>query len=268
MRVLDLYDEISALIEPHLQGKLIVVAVHTYDEHNPSLTSRPHVSLVTQSAHYQREATMPYGVFDPMYPDVLGESTCSRILRDRISLNLERSGYRVSSNHPYALPDGSIEVRAQVWYFFGALQRLYTERFPETADDPSHQLVWEMLLNTNLRRARAEALRGYLHRYQRAAPDDEALFVDAQASYAKITEFLRTSSALKDYRRWADRPSSIALEVRKDLLCEIEPDGSRPKPPTAKMKDRARKIARTVAGAVETYFMTDREEIRHFERDT
>jgi hypothetical protein len=268
MRVLDIYDRISALIEPHLQDKLIVFAVHTYDEHNPSLTSRPHLSLVTQSAHYQREATMPYGVFDPMYPDVLGESTCSRILRDRISLNLERSGFRVSNNHPYALPDGSIEVRAQVWYFFAALRRLYTDRFPRTADDPAHQVVWEMVLNTNLRQARAEALRGYLHRYQRAASRDADLFAQAQASYAKIAEFLRTSSALRDYRRWSERPSSIALEVRKDLLCEIEADGSRPKPPTPSMHARARQIARTVAGAVETYFVTDREEIRHFEGDT
>ena len=69
---------------------------------------------------------MPFGVFDPLDPDVLGESTCSRTLRDRISLNLKRAGFRVGHNHPYLLPEGCVEVRTQVWYFFRGFQSVLT----------------------------------------------------------------------------------------------------------------------------------------------
>ncbi|MCA9705946.1 MAG: N-formylglutamate amidohydrolase [Myxococcales bacterium] len=141
MDLLELYDAVSDAYEDHVRDKLIIIGVHTYDEHNPSRTSRPHLSLINLPAGYQREARMPYGVFDPIYPDVLGESTCSRILRDRISLNLERTGFRVTSNHPYALPEGGIEVRSQVWFFFSYVQRRFEAANPQSADDPAYALT-------------------------------------------------------------------------------------------------------------------------------
>ncbi len=95
-------DGISELMEKAIVGKLIKIAVHTYDEHNPSRTQRPDVSLISRSVGYQRENRMPFGVFDPLYPDVLGDSMCSRTLLHRISLNLERAGFRVGHNHPWA----------------------------------------------------------------------------------------------------------------------------------------------------------------------
>ena len=82
----DYYDRISDLIEAKITGHRISIAVHTYDEHNPSATRRPDLSLVSVPATYQRESRMPIGLFDPMYPDRLAESTCNRVLRDRISL--------------------------------------------------------------------------------------------------------------------------------------------------------------------------------------
>ncbi len=257
MDLLDVYDGISDSFEGHLRDKFIVIGVHTYDEHNPSTTSRPHLSLVNRPAGYQREARMPYGVFDPIYPDVLGESMCSRILRDRISLNLERKGYRVSTNHPYALPEGSIEVRSQVWYFFLYLRRRFEADHPETIEDPAFALVWRMLLNTNLRQSRPEALRGYLHRFRHAPVDSEALFDRAQGAYDRIRRFAEATDVVHDYRIAPDRPSSLALEVRKDLLCEIDPDGYT-RPATTEMRERARVIGKVIAGAIRTYLDTDR----------
>lgn len=259
MDLLDVYDRISDQLEANFRDKLIVIGVHTYDERNPSTTSRPHLSLVNIPAGYQREARMPYGVFDPIYPDVLGESTCSRILRDRISLNLERAGFRVSSNHPYALPEGSIEVRAQVWYFFSYVRARFEAEHPGTAHERAHALVWQMLLNTNLRQALPESLRGHLHRYQRAAPEHEALFREAAAAYERIRRFIHEANVCRDYRRDPNRPSSLALEVRKDLLCEMDGKSAHPRPATPQMRERAHGIARVIAGAIRTYFETDRE---------
>lgn len=258
MDALDLYDSISDRLEQILHDKIIAIGIHTYDERNASTTSRPHLSLVTIPAGYQREARMPYGVFDPIYPDVLGESTCSRILRDRVSLNLERAGFRVISNHPYALPEGSTEVRSQVWYFFSYVRRRFEERYPETKPDPAFSLVWRMLLNTNLREALPEALRGYLHRYRRAAPEHDTLFRDAQLAYVRLRDFLADGTICRDYRRDPDRPSSLAIEVRKDLLCELDRADAMPRPATAEARLRAHVIGKVIAGAIRTYLETDR----------
>lgn len=258
MDLLDVYDGISDRMEACFRDKLIVVCVHTYDERNPSTTSRPHLSLVNIPAGYQRESRMPHGVFDPIYPDVLGESTCSRILRDRISLNLERKGFRVSSNHPYALPEGSIEVRAQVWYFFNYLRQRFEAEHPATATDEAYTIVWQMLLNTNLRRALPEALWGHLHRYQRPAPLNEHLFQAAAVAYDRIRRFIGEADVCSDYRRNPQRPSSLALEVRKDLLCELDARAY-PQPATPRMQQRAQVIGRVIADAMRTYLQQDRE---------
>ena len=259
MAALQLYDEISADFEPRLRGKLITMGVHTYDEHNPSQTSRPHLSLVTRPGHYQREARMPYGVFDPMYPDVLGESTASRVLCNRMSLNLERVGFRVSENHPYALPEGSVEVRAQVWSFFSYVRERFGVEAPQTADDPAYQAVWKMLLNTNLRGVDGEALRGYLHRFRHPPAPQAELFAAAQIAYRKIEDYLASGTLVRDYRRWAERPSSIGLEVRKDLLCGFDSTTGQPRPASHEQQGHARSIAAVIAGAVRTYFATDRD---------
>ncbi len=252
------YDQSSELIESSwLDGNLIMLGVHTYDQRNPSQTTRPDISLVTCSHTYLRESRMPFGVFDPLYPDVLGESTCSRVLRDRISLNFERTGFRVLHNHPYALPEGSIEVRAQVWYFFDFLRRRYIEAFPETRDCAAHGLVWSMLLNTNLRLHDGETLRAYLHRFRKLPEGDVLRFQEAEAAYRRVSAFL-DADVLRDYRRSPDRPSAIAMEVRKDLLCTFDPETGRPLPLTDEQRDRATVIGHIIASAIRLYFEHDR----------
>ena len=117
------YDPISEAMERHLDGKLIIIGVHTYDEAHASATKRAHVSLISLPCGYQLEARMPFGIFDPLFPDVLGRIDLQPHPARPPSLNLERTGFRVVHNHPYFLPDGSIELRAQVWYFFHYLRQ-------------------------------------------------------------------------------------------------------------------------------------------------
>ena len=253
----DYYDRISDFVEQYLRrDTLIMLAIHTYDEHNASRTRRPHLSLLSSMAGYQRESRMPFGVFDPMYPDVLGEATCSRILRDRISLNLERNRFRVSHNHPYPLPEGSMEVRAQVWFFFDYLRQQFTADHPDTEGDEAFELVWMMLLNTNLRIAEAEALRSYLHRYRRLGPADVDRYNRARLAYERIASYL-DEPLVQQFRISKNRPSSLGLEVRKDLVCNFDRDNGRPLPATEEQVDQATLIGNVVANAITTYFETD-----------
>lgn len=258
MQLLRLYDAISERAEKRFANALISISIHTYDERNPSTTRRADLSLVSVPMHYMREATMPYGVFDPLYPSELAESTCSRVLRDRIALNLERSGFRVSHNQPYPLPEGSIEVRAQVWFFFRYLQQRFEEAHPESKGRDDFNLVWAMLLNTNQRSHEAEAFRGWLHRYRRVSDAEERRFEKAREAYEEVRAFLNESSTVQDYRSSRQRPSSLGIEVRKDLLFSFDKITGQPLPPSEEHKARAKNIAEVIAGALQTYFETDR----------
>ncbi|MCA8922945.1 MAG: N-formylglutamate amidohydrolase [Planctomycetes bacterium] len=254
MRLLGYYDQVSDRIEAQFHGKLIRVCVHTYDMHNASRTVRPDVSLITQSVTYNRESCMPYGIFDPLYPPVLAESTCSRVLRDRIALNLERGGFRVGHNHPYLLPDGSTDIRSQVWYFFTYVRERFLAEHPECTSDEAYARVWTMLLNTNLRRIEGEELRGYLHRYRRPHPTREPELRRAQLAYEVVGRFIRESGVIDEYRRHPERPSSLTVEVRKDLLNDFDASGR----PTRRHTEVAAALGRTIAGAIRIYFETDR----------
>jgi len=251
------YDRISDGMEAALVGRLIKIGIHTYDERNPTQTKRPVVSLISQPASYAREHRMRWGIFDPLYPDVLAESTCSRVLRDRISLTLERAGYRVGHNHPYLLPEGSIEVRTQVWYFFNHLRDRFEAAHPDSRDDPAFGWVWTMLLNTNLRLQEGEALRGYLHRYRRPRQASLPRYRAAQKAYARVSDFLTADpSILRGYRRSYDRPSSLVIEVRKDVVCELDPATGLPR---RYDEGAVRALTGVIAGAIDTYLETDRD---------
>jgi len=253
------YDRMSSMLERELvHDKLIMIAVHTYDERNASSTRRPHLSILNRVLGYQRDSRMPYGIFDPMYPDVLGESTCSRILRDRVSLSLERHQFRVSHNYPYALPAGCLEVRAQVWLFFKYLRERFERSHADTAEDPSYALVWRMLMNTNHRLQEGATLFGYLHRFRRVGQDERPSFEEAARAYAHIERFLDESTCLTDFRRSRDRPSSLGLEVRKDLVCTLDEHGH-PQPRGQEQTDRAKVIGQVIARGVATFLDTDRQ---------
>lgn len=250
------YDVISRGMDKVIRGKLLKIAVHTYDRHNPSGTERPQVSVVSRALGYQMDGELPYGVFDPLYPDILAEFTVDRVLPSRLSLTLERSGVPVAHNYPYLLPEGSPEVRHQVWSFFDWLEARFQAVFPQTEGDPAYQMVFRMLKDTNLRQAEAGMLRAYLHRFRRPPHDLAAAYSAAETAYRHIERFVRgdDGAIVAEYRMSADRPMSFGIEVRKDLIHELDHAGR----PLRLVPERAAAIADRIADAIVTYFLQDR----------
>lgn len=250
------YDGISDAFDSFLEGRLVKIAVHTYDQFNDSGTERPAMSIMTRSFGYQNESEMPAGLFDPLYPAVLAEFTADRVLRDRLSLTLEKARIPVAHNYPYLLPDGSLEVRYQVWAYFKALRAEFEGAHPETRGVRAYQRVWEMLLDTNLRSSESEALRSYLHMYRRPPQGFEEVFAQAEDAYEHVEAFCEDSAAfIERYRFSRRRTSSIAIEVRKDLVSELGADGA----PRGVRHRNVELIATALADAVSTYFREDHE---------
>jgi len=262
------YDQISEAFERETVGKVIKLGIHSYDHRNPTDhlhfegTVRPEVSIIYRSSSFQTLKHMPSGLFDPIYPDQLAEYTADRKLTARISLMLEKAGVAVSNNFPYLLPDGSVEVRSQVWIFFDYLSRVFRERFPETVADPAYQMVWTMLLDTNLRCSESEGLRSFIHMYRNAPRGRVKLFRAAQHAYEHIHEyFAENRSALLDqYRFSPTRLSTMALEVRKDIVWDFNDhhtwdpqfgaEGAR--------KRNIRHLAQLTAASIDVYMTDDR----------
>jgi hypothetical protein len=247
------YDAISRGIEAAIYGKLIKIAIHTYDAYNPSRTERPDVSFITRSLSYQINSRLPYGLFDPLFPDVLVESTCNSILRNRIGITLEKAGLTVEHNYPYCAADGSVEVRAQPWYYFNHLRSLFQEAHPDKTGTFAYNLVWNMFLNTNLRNGDSEALKGYLHRFQGPPEGREIDYDAARDAYESIAHFVRSKpDMIHDYRRSPLRASTFTIEVRKDLVFRFE-DGQ----PVEPREHVARVIAEIVAEGISKYLGQD-----------
>lgn len=251
----EIFDQISNDFEAHLSSRQLKIAIHTYDQHNTSGTERPAVSLLTRTLGYQNNSEMPEGLFDPLYPDMLLEFTSDRVLRDRISLTLEKRGISVAHNYPYLLPEGSLEVRYQVWSFFRSLRNSFLQEFPASKGKISYKMVWEMLLDTNLRSSESEALRSFLHMYRRASDDRANIFSKAAEAYENIKHFAhqRHDALIHAYRFSTNRASSLAIEVRKDLICELDQNGLPLKP----RYDNIQFICNALAEAISRYYKED-----------
>lgn len=262
-RLLDrYYESIDRDLERRFAGKALIVAVHTYDKVERPVTYRPEVSLVTGTLASQPYATPapgrlfrdPVHGYDPLYPMRLCDAACDPLLSCRMAFDVEQSGRHVSINYPYAMADGCVEVRTQVRCFFRYLRRRFEEAFPGSRDRTPHRRVWEMLLDVTGRSIGGGALRRYIHRGRRAMPERERLFADARDAYCEIARFLAENEAelLRDYRFARERPSSLALEIRKDLLCEFDAEG-RVLGLRSDADQTARDLARQLAGAITSY---------------
>ena len=205
-----------------IRGKQLKIAIHTYDKRNPSKFERPAVSILTRPLGHQHLSCRPFPHFDPAFPAKVIEYTADRLLRSRIAQTLEEASIHTADNFPYSLPEGSVEVRAQVWYFFQHAREAYQGSAPPRALTVAsgrcpRELVWNMLLDTNLRSAESQALRSYLHMFRNAPTGDEALFQAAREEYERICAFIhREYQRLVDqYRDALYRPSTILIEIRR-----------------------------------------------------
>lgn len=248
------YDPISDEMDRVVAPRRLKLAIHTYDPYNANGTLRAPVSLITRvDGLHIDEVT---DAFDPLYPHQLGEWTADRILRNRISLVVEKAGFGVAHNFPYTLPEGSIEVRAQVWRFFNFLQGQFVAANPDTADNPAYQAIWAMLKDTNRRNAQSMLLRAYLHQFQRPPIGEGRQFEGAQRAYEKVERFLNANnrSLVRQYRYAPWRPSAMAIEIRKDLVYDFDDQGLPAGPPL----ENAARIGDAIAAAVRVYLDEDK----------
>ena len=162
----------------------------------------------------------------------------------------------VSLNFPYLLPDGGVEIRSQVWFFFRHLKTSYeaVHTYKDETETAAFQLVWNMLLDTNTRSSASMAFSEYLHAFRRPPRGLGKFFERGRAAYESIDQFLHDNwdELVEEYRHSDERPSSLAVEVRKDYLWEFE--NGRP----ARLKvDEAERAVVAMADGIDHYLRED-----------
>ena len=255
--LLEHYDEISRRLEGALTTAKLKIGIHTYDKRNPSASRRPEVSIITRPYGHQHLEANPIPAFDPLCPFKVVECTADRLLSARLGLELERAGIHTADNFPYSLPEGSVEVRAQVWFFFQYVRQIYeaSERAKKLgASKAAQNLVWKMLLDTNLRSAQSDTLRHFLHAFRTPPSERSSLYFEAREFYQDLSEFVsaRREQLLIDFDFDRGRPNTILIEVRKDLVWKFE--GGIPQGPRL---ENARQIARILSAAIIKYLKND-----------
>lgn len=249
------YDVISEGMDEAIHDKILKIAIHTYDPRKPGRSRRPAVSILTRFHGLTDRPGNPLRLFDPACPPEIVEMTTDPILRSRLMLTLEEAAIYTAENYPYTLPEGSVEVRAMVWYFFQHVRRAFEAAHPETRSNGASEIVWQMLMDTNLRSADCFALRGYLHMFRRPAQEDKEVFSRARDTYDRVAQFIEEhrDTLVRDWLHSTQRPSALILEVRKDLVFEYE--AGRPVRPKI---EAAQTLARVFAQAIHQYLTEDR----------
>ncbi|QTD51101.1 hypothetical protein [Sulfidibacter corallicola] len=273
-RLLELeYDAISRTYERVTPSKVVKIAIHTYDPFNPGEeghltgTLRPEISILSRSASFQEQKRMPIGLFDRLYPDDLGDYTADRKLTNRLALTLQKGALGVSINFPYLMPDGCVEIRSQVWYFFNYLKKVFGERHPDTQEKRAYKMVWDLLLDTNLRSSSSESLRSFIHMYRTAPRGYEEIFHQARLAYEHISnEFHEHRQALiNSFINSKHRLSTLGIEVRKDLVWRFKDKHARQPVfgPEGVRWENIKHIAKLLAEGIVEYFETDQTATRY-----
>ena len=266
------YDPISDQFDDQIKSRfrdnkrILKFAIHTYDRYNVHAdgtlgTERPALSLLFTPREYQTNARLPQLVFDPLFPSELAESTAHPALIATMTLELIKNEYGVSSNLPYLLPLGSVEMRFQVWAFLNFLLDEFRKRsgFSVAEDDIAFQRVEEMLLDTNRRHSATVELATVIHsqrRIDQSQPDAEELR-QALRWYEEIQAFftIQFDDIMQAYRK--KRPTSLVIEIRKDLIWNGDESVRTEQTPNGIPIDTAiEDIASALANGIQT-FMTD-----------
>lgn len=214
------YDRMALAFARQTAAARISVGVHTFDRPGEGTAAGGTLELVTRPLQYpQGEGVRS---FDPLFPDVLCGPTCNRSFV--LQTVLDRAPYLHGLDHSYDMPEGSVEIRLQAWRYFRFLRKQFIAAHPETRDREGHQRVWSMLLDITRRTSDGELLRGYLHDYRDAPSGQRALFAEARRAYLEIARHLdlHENDLVHGYRFSTERPSCIAIEVRRDLLVDVD----------------------------------------------
>lgn len=238
---------------------LVMLGIHTYDEAGPALERRPKVSLIYRPESLVSQGFLTPGLFDPLYPSRLAEFTADRMLIRRLGLVFEREQLPTADNHVYRLPDGSVELQSQAWLFFRYLQQ---EFHREQADSAPREFaeLWAMLRNASSRRL--ETVRGMAVLHQHSPSDDAERLGRQYESIQRWAELERKpngshlgGTVVDRYRLSPLRPSSLAIEFRKDLVArgvprpEAHPDYDLP---------QIRRLSGALAQGLREYLAEDR----------
>ncbi len=239
------YDRISRALTPRFVGKKLLIAVHTYDALQYSRAYRPEVSLITGSESQARAGMTAERIYDPLFPTELGEAVCDPMLTCRTTFEVEHGGRLVAMNYPYAMSEGCLEYRAQVRFFYDYLRRRFNAAFPETENRIAYRRLWEMLFDVSRRAGWSRALHGYLHRREPSPPGLGPLFAEVHCAYRRVSRFAADNRGelVADYRFAGERPSCLGIEVRKDLLSDLDREGE-----VADLKPGAGATAHEIAG--------------------
>ncbi len=240
------YDRISRALTPRFAGKKLLIAVHTYDALQYSRAYRPEISLITGSeSPTQAAAAAAEPIYDPLFPAELGETVCDPMLVCRTTFEIENGGRMVAMNYPYAMSEGCLEYRAQVRFFFDYLRRRFNAAFPETDSRIAYRRLWEMLFDVSRRAGWSRALHGYLHRRAPSPPGLGPLFAEIHCAYRRVSRFVaeNRSELVTGFRFAGERPSCLGIEVRKDLLSDLDREGE-----VADLRPDAEATAAGIAG--------------------
>ena len=115
--------------------------------------------------------------------------------------------------------------------------------YPNTRNRPEAILVWNMLMDTNLRSAEGSALRDFPYMFRRPPKGRVREFTKAQRIYERICLYVanNNSELVEHYRKSSERPMSLGIEVRKtwfgNATCKLSPIRRPMNPPCASPTD-------------------------------
>ncbi len=235
----------------HARHHFLRIAVHTFDPKAAGeYGKRPEVALVHRSRSIEEEGRVPRGAYSGFLPERLLAFTADRLLKAAVTTSLEAAWVPEFSDYPYKLPDGSVEMRMQIWLWYRYLRacferhqtaakleklkmkdkaiELVTPGKKESDWKTPYELFWMALSNPNQRHLYTRIIHGFLnhrtfpHELPAAQLDPE----DLQELLGEVSDFYRDhkGEVARRYRYGGARPSTIVVEVRKDIA--VDPEGS------------------------------------------
>ena len=255
--ILKLYSRIANEVESTIEAKLqdasstdpatkiresrfIHIAIHTFDQYGAEGLRRPVVGLIDRSRSIEQQGHLPDGVFSRLFPDDLATFSADQMLKSAISCALERNYIPEVSDRPYKLPEGSVQMRTQVWLWFKYLRACFetqanevAERLRKDVGEEDYHDYWQSLLNPNAVRSKTGLIRDLVEGRVIKLEEEESHLWSVRDVDEAVCHFLDSAPKRKDdiapillreYQYDAFRPSCLVIEIRKDAVCRMHPE--------------------------------------------